>query len=109
MGIIGGIVGLGGGPPGTGDEDLKEAPRMAPPNRDRIVGAGIQTRLTGGDTDSCRAIWSKDLVDHVGDGRAALSGLRPRHSHPQRHGQEQQPQHPADTDLDEKTRYVGLV
>jgi len=82
---------------------------MTAPNRDWIVGVGIEVRLTGGDPNGCRSIGSKDLVDDGFHGLPALVGLSLRHSHPRRCGKQKQPEEPTQTDLDEKTRYVRLL
>jgi hypothetical protein len=82
---------------------------MATPNRGRIVGAGIQPRLTLGDTVGCWSVWSKDQVNYGHGGSLVLMGLGSRHRHPHHREQEEQPKQTAETDLEKKTHFVRLV
>jgi hypothetical protein len=60
---------------------LKETLRMTARNRDWIVGVGVEVRLTGGDTNGCRRVWSKNLVDYGYHGLPTLVGLSRMHGH----------------------------
>ncbi len=82
---------------------------MTARNRNWIVGVGIEARLTGGDPNGRRSVWSKDLVDDGLHGLQALVSLSLRHSHPRSCCHQEQPEQPAQTDIEEKTRYVRLL